>query len=504
MMYTRASLRSGDWGYLQAATLTAICTLLAYPLSRRLAAVNVVMVYLLGTTLGALRLRRGPSALAALLNVLAFDFFYVPPLFSFDVEDVEYVVTLAVMLVVALVIAELMLRIRHHTEIAGARERRTAVLYAMSRELAVAADAQRMAGVAVRHLREVFNSAAAVFVSDAIGELTLLETPYLDYATPSVDAHIARQAAEGGGERSSGWDIYVPLQAALRVMGVLVVSPDRASGGFVAEERQLLDALAAQLALSLERALLADAAEAAHLAAERAALRNTLLTSISHDLRTPLAAIAGAGGLIAQSDHSLHPDRRVTLGRLIEQKARDMSQLLSKVLDLMRLEFGTGPLRPEWHSVDDLVSLALRNNEVRLAERRLALDLPADLPMILVEATLIVQILGNLIENAGKHTPPGTTIKVSARVQSHARPATVIVVVEDNGPGFPPGDPERLFDKFQRGRPESDVIGVGLGLAICRAAVRMHGGEIRALKSPLGGARFEIALPVATAVGVPA
>jgi len=209
-----------------------------------------------------------------------------------------------------------------------------------------------------------------------------------------------------------------------------------------------------------------------------------------------LSAIAGAGSLIAQADYSLNLDRRNTLGRLIEKKARDMSQLLSNVLELMRLEFGGGPLRAEWHALDDLVSLALRNNESRLAQWRLAVNLPADLPMILVEATLIVQILNNLIENATKHTPPGTNIQLSACVQ----PGVLIMVVEDDGPGFPPGDPERLFDKFQRGRAESNVVGVGLGLAICRAAARMHGGEVRAMASPLGGARFEIALPL----GLPA
>jgi len=352
-----------------------------------------------------------------------------------------------------------------------------------------------MAAVAVRHIREVFQCAASVLVTDASGGLTLLDTPYLDYAAPAVDLSIARTVALSG-ERQAPGALYLPLRAALRVMGVMVVDPGVGKGALAEEQQRLLDTVAAQVALSLERARLAEAAEAAHIAAERAALRNTLLTAISHDLRTPLSAIAGAGSLIAQADYSLNLDRRNTLGRLIEKKARDMSQLLSNVLELMRLEFGGSPLRAEWHALDDLVSLALRNNESRLAQWRLAVNLPADLPMILVEATLIVQILNNLIENATKHTPPGTNIQLSACVQ----PGVLIMVVEDDGPGFPPGDPERLFDKFQRGRAESNVVGVGLGLAICRAAARMHGGEVRAMASPLGGARFEIALPL----GLPA
>jgi two-component system sensor histidine kinase KdpD len=254
-----------------------------------------------------------------------------------------------------------------------------------------------------------------------------------------------------------------------------------------------LDSFAAQLALSLQRARLAEAAEAARLSAERVLLRNTLLASISHDLRTPLAAIAGAGSLIAQPEYALNVDRRTTLGKLIEHKARDMTQLLTNVLDLVQMEFGGRALRSDWHAIDDLVALALRGSESRLAQRRIVLDLPPGLPLISVEPTLIVQILSNLLENAAKYTPSGTTITIGAA----ARDAGILISVADDGPGFPPGDPEQLFEKFQRGRSESNIVGVGLGLAICRAAAGLHGGSIRALNNPGGGARFEISLPVA-------
>jgi two-component system sensor histidine kinase KdpD len=279
-------------------------------------------------------------------------------------------------------------------------------------------------------------------------------------------------------------------------MGVLVVRAEPSEPNLSAEKSLLLDNFATQLALSLERAQLAEAAEAARFAAERAALRNTLLTSISHDLRTPLAAIAGAGSLIAQPDYALNADRRTTLGHLIERKARDMSQLLSNVLELMRMEFATGNLRTDWHAIEDLVALALRSHVGRLGARRLVVDLPPDLPEILVDATLIVQILDNLLENAAKYTPLATTVTISAS----SRVGSVVLAVCDDGPGLPPGDPERLFEKFQRGRAESNVVGVGLGLAICRAAARLHGGDIRAGNNPGGGARFEITLPMLSQV----
>jgi two-component system, OmpR family, sensor histidine kinase KdpD len=308
---------------------------------------------------------------------------------------------------------------------------------------------------------------------------------------PHFDLELAQKVVAQG-ERCIKDAIYLPLRGSRRVKGVVVVCPQPPSRTLPEEQLNLLATFAAQLALSLQRARLAETAEAARLSAERALLRNTLLASISHDLRTPLSAIAGAGSLIAQPEYALNVDRRTTLGRLIEHKARDMTQLLTNVLDLVQIEFGGRALRSDWHGVEDLVALALRASESRLARWRIDVNLPADLPLISVEPTLIVQILSNLLENAAKYTPPGTTITICAA----ARAEGVMISVADNGPGFPAGDPERLFDKFQRGRSESNIVGVGLGLAICRAAANLHGGDIRALNNPGGGARFEISLPV--------
>jgi two-component system, OmpR family, sensor histidine kinase KdpD len=491
---------SCDWrDYLRAVAITAVCTAIAWPLSPYFGLVNIVMIYLLGTTVGALRLGRGPIVALAIVNMLAFDFFFVPPLFSFDVEDTRYLFTLGVMLIVALVIANLMVSIRRHREVADTREHRTAVLYAMSRELAVAADAPAMAAAAVRHICAVFHGTAVVLLADARGCLSPISSAD-DSAgagprscAPHFDLAFAEQVVTRG-ERRIQDAIYLPLQGTRRVKGVIVVCPQPPGRALPAEQLNLLDNFAAQLALSLQRASFAEAAEAARLSAERALLRNTLLASISHDLRTPLSAIAGAGSLIAQPEYALNADRRTTLGNLIERKARDMSQLLTNVLDLVRMEFGGRAVRCDWHAIDELVALALRASQSRLAQWRIDLDVPPDLPLILVEPTLIVQILSNLLENAAKYTPAGTTVTICAA----ATEKSISIAVSDDGPGLPPGDPERLFEKFQRGRSESNIVGVGLGLAICRAAARLHGGDIRACNNPGGGARFEISLPVAT------
>jgi two-component system sensor histidine kinase KdpD len=493
----------------RALTITVICTVIAWPLPPGFGLVNIVMIYLLGTTLGALRLGRRACVVLAICNMLALDFFFVPPVFSLDVEDIRYFFTLGAMLTIALVIANLMVSIRRHREIADAREQRTAVLYAMSRELAVANDAKAMAAAAVRHICAVFHSTAVVLIADSQGSLTPISAD--EGSTDSqacshrfdlsqhCDMDLVREVVSRG-ERCIKNAIYLPLRGSRRVNGVIVVCPQPPSRVLPMEQINLLDTFAAQLALSLQRARSAEAAEAARLSAERALLRNTLLASISHDLRTPLTAIAGAGSLIAQPEYALNVDRRTTLGRLIEHKARDMTRLLTNVLELVQIEFGGRALRSDWHTVDDLVELALRGCESRLAQRRVVLDLPSDLPLISVEPTLIVQILSNLLENAAKYTPSGTTITICAA----AREGSMMISVADDGPGFPPGDPERLFDKFRRGRYESNIVGVGLGLAICRAAANLHGGTICALDNPGGGARFEISLPVTAKAGVEA
>jgi two-component system sensor histidine kinase KdpD len=479
--------------YLRALAITVLCTAIAWQLSFDFGLVNIVMIYLLGTTFGALRFGRGPIVALAISNMLAFDYFFVPPVFSFDVQDIRYLFTLGAMLVVALVISNLMVSIRRHREVADARERRTAVLYAMSRELTIATDAKSMAAAAVRHICTVFHGTATVLMADAQGSLTpvsIMEDSADPGACPHFDPELAQEVVARG-ERRIKDAIYLPLQGSRRVQGVIVVSLQPPRLALPAEQLNLLDTFAAQLALSLQRVQLAEAAQAARLSAERALLRNTLLASISHDLRTPLSAIAGAGSLIAQPQYELNADRRATLGRLIEHKARDMTQLLTNVLELVQIEFGGRALRSDWHSVDDLVALALRGSGSRLAQRRLVLNLPPDLPLISVEPTLIVQILSNLLENAAKYTPPGTTITIGAA----ARDESIMISVADDGPGFPPGDPEHLFEKFQRGRSEGNIVGVGLGLAICRAAANLHGGNVRALNNPGGGARFEISLP---------
>jgi two-component system, OmpR family, sensor histidine kinase KdpD len=483
--------------YLRGLGIAVICTVVAYPVYPNFDPVNIAMIYLLGTTVAALLLGRGPSALTAIANTVAFDYFFVPPRYSFYIAEPQYLFTLGVMLGVALVIANLVVSVRRQTLAAAERERRTALLYAVSRELTGAPDSVAIAEVAARHVVAALGGASVVLPANARGVVCGAgSSPATDLQADRCIAQWVLDNDRGAGlgmqHAAQSDSLYLPLSVRGRALGVLVVKP--AERGRLHLEQQFLEALAGQVALALERVRLAELAAESRAAAERAALRNTLLASISHDLRGPLSAIAGAGSLVAQSSGTLDRHRRTTLGQLIEEKARDMTDLLTNVLELMRLETSTGPVKADWQSVEELFGTAVRNNEHRLGGWRLMTAVPEGFPLIYVDAQLLVQLLSNLIENATKHTPPGSTIVIVAALRdSHIR-----LVVEDDGPGFGVRDPEALFEKFERGQAESHISGVGLGLAICRAIVHWHGGRIRAVNRPTGGARFEIDLPAAS------
>jgi len=486
--------------YAWAAATTVLCTLVAFAIYPHFELSNLVMIYLLGVTVAGLRLGRGPSALTAVLNVAAFDFFFVPPRYSFAVSDVQYLVTFGAMLTIALVIATLTASVRQQTRVAGARERRTSLLYAMSRELAVTRGLANMARVVVRHVAEVFECQAVVLLPAADGKLHYPEEPPLESSFRRADLAVAQWVADHGHRAGLGTDtlpaaqgLYVPLGEEGRTVGVLAVLPSNPRRVLLPEQSHLLGTFAGQIALALERARLAEIAHQSSLAAERETLRNTLLASISHDLRTPLAVIAGAGSTLAQHGGGLDETTRVQLARSVETKAREMSELVSNVLDLVRFESGQAALRRDWQTLDDLVGSALASNADKLATHPVELRLGADLPPVWVDATLIVQVFANLFDNVAKYTPPGTRVVVSAVAEPERN--FVRVTVDDEGPGLPAGDPARLFDKFQRGSGEGTVAGVGLGLAICQAIVRAHGGEIEAQRREGGGARFVFALP---------
>ncbi len=467
---------------------------------------NLVMVYLLGATVAAWRLGRGPASLTAVANVAALDFCFVPPRYSFAVSDLQYVVTFAVMLVITLLIANLVASVRAQTRVAGARERRTSLLYAMSRELAATRSFGNLARVAIKHVAESFASRATVLLPGTDGRLQDLQGMDQAGLLEGADLSVAQWVFDHGRPAGLGTDTlpaagaqYLPLVGTQRTLGVLAVKPTQRRRLLLPEQRHLLETFAGQIALAIERAQGADEAERARVSIETETLRNKLLASISHDLRAPLAAITAASRALNDPDSKPDAAAGARLAQSIDSQAREMTELIANVLDLMSFEVGEVHLRCESHSIADLVQAAIARLGTRLNGHLIDVALPATLPAVIVDASLITRVILNLLENAVKHTPPGTRITVSAGLESDA----VRIMIDDTGPGLPPGESEELFAKFQRGQDHRNLGGAGLGLAISRAIVNAHGGHIAATQRPGGGARFTFTVPTARPAGGP-
>jgi len=487
-----------DWpGYVQAVITVAVATGLSALMLPLFEISNLVMVYLLGIVLVARRHGRGPSLVASILSVCAFDFFFVPPHLTFAVSDVRYLVTFLVMLLVGMIISGMTIRIRAQAEAVREREQRTAALYAMSRELAGARGVDELARITVRHIADVFRARAVVLLPEQ-GRLT--SRGDVD-ATAPLDANEAavarwvfdhRQAAgQGTATLPGAASLYVPLMASHGCVGVLGVHPPDAHAFDTPERLHQLETFANQTALATERARLADEAQETEVKIETERLRNSLLSSVSHDLRTPLATITGAATTLLEQGARLDAATRRDLLESVREEADRLNRLVQNLLEMTRLESGALELRKEWHSIEEVIGAALRRLDKRLAGRRVTTRVLPDLPLVGMDDVLIEQVLLNLVDNALKYTPAGTPVEIIATATEQA----ITVEVADRGPGVPAGQEQKIFEKFYRGQP-GDGRGAGLGLAISQGVVRAHGGRIWAQNLPGGGVAFLFTLPI--------
>ena len=443
------------------------------------------MVYLLGATVAALRLGRGPASFAAVANVVALDFCFVPPRFTFAVSNLQYLVTFAVMLVLALVIANLVANVRAQTRVAGARERRTSLLYAMSRELAATRSFDNLARVAIKHVAETFSRRAAVLLPDAEGHLRArrgLDPRSFARGRRSVGRPMGVRSRPAGGARhryaarGAGAVPAAHRHAAAR-SACSPFSPTQRRRLLLPEQRHLLETFAGQIALAIERAQRAEEAEAARVAVETESLRNSLLASISHDLRTPLAAIMAASH--ALNDPGIQPDRRdPRAARPLDrnQRAGDVRAHLQRARS-DEFQFGEVHLQPRLARRRDLVESAARaTRRPARASIRVDVALPADLPPVNVDAALVTRVSGQPPRERVKHTPPGTRITISRRTRGR-RGAHRRRRQRPRAAARAAGAAVRQIPA--RPTIEADVGGAGLGLAICRAIVNAHGGQSR-------------------------
>lgn len=474
------------------------CTLLAWPLHHRLDNAVLIMLYLLGVVLTAVRYGQLPSVIASVLAVAAFDFFFVPPKLTFAVADTQYLLTFLAMLIVALVISRLASGLRLQARIAGFRERRVAELYAMSRELADLRDSESVCRCAMRHINNVFGGLSIVLLPDNEGRIRYpQEMPAPKLYIPEQDIAAAQWVYDRGRPAGHTTDtlpaaeaLFVPLPGSARIVGVLAIRLRSWTRLRDPEQRRQLDTFASQLALALERLQLSGQAESARMASAAERLRNTLLASISHDLRTPLATLIGSASVLARAEQIDDSTRR-ELAFHITEEAERMSELIGKVLDMARLEAGEVALRPEWVLLEEVVGACLAALRHRLGQHEITTEIPPDLGLVKLDPILIERVLANLLENAIKYTPADSRIRIRAK-RHHDE---IAVQIADNGPGLPTGSEDRVFDKFYRGNPESASPGVGLGLAICRAIIEAHKGHIKAERVNGGGTAFTFVLP---------
>ena len=490
--------RSDWWGYGVAVSTVALCTAIAWAMFPYFGLSNLVMAYLLGVVGVATRAGRAPTVLASVLSVAAFDFFFVPPYFSFAISDSEHLVTFGVMLIVAIVMSGMTARIRAHAEAARARELRTAALYAMSRELASTRGVDSLLMIAIRHAVEAVGAQVAMLLPDGDGRLAVRAAQPAPSATDTSELAVAQWVYEhremaglGTTTLPGAKALYLPLLGSRGAVGVMGVRPPESKSFEAPEQLHLLETFASQTALAIERAVLAEEAQAAQLRVEAERLRSSLLSSVSHDLRTPLTAITGAASTLLEPDNGLSAESRRDLVETIAEEAHRLNRLVQNLLEMTRLEAGV-QIKKEWHPLEEVVGAALSRLDRLLRDHRVEAALPKDLPLVPLDDVLIEQVFINLLENAVKYTPPGTLIEIGASASGDQ----VTVEIADRGPGLAPGDLERVFDKFYRGAPAGDARGAGLGLAICRAIVEAHGGRIWAENRPVGGVAFRFTLPV--------
>jgi two-component system sensor histidine kinase KdpD len=484
-------------GYPGAALLVAAATLLCGLVSRFLEPTNLVMVYLLAVVVAAVRLGRRPAMLTALLGVLAFDFFFVPPHITFVVADTQYLITFAGLLIVGLVISSLVARAQERADVIRVREIQTASLYYLSRDLAAAADIVTVLQAVIRNVEEALNARVVILLPEGerLDQLAASDGLLLDSKEQAVAdwAFRNRQPAGRGTDTliSTGL-IYLPLQTPASQLGVLGVRMEDELDYCCTESRRLLDAFATQAAMAIERVQFSHQAEQAQILQARENLERALLNSISHDLRTPLVTVTGVLASLRDEGAHFSEESRHELLDTAAGEAERLNRFVGNLLDMTRIEAGVIRLSHELCDVQDLVGCAMAAIKQRVGNRSIRIRLPDDLPMVPLDLVLMTQVLVNLLDNSLKYSPAESSIEISARLER----GWLLLEIADQGPGVPEQDLKRVFDKFYRIPVPEGVGGTGLGLSICKGIVEAHNGSIKAINRAGGGLLMLIRLPL--------
>lgn len=471
-----------------ALALCALITVLTLPLRGWLDLANIVMLFLLVVFVAAVKLGRGPAVLAAFLSVALFDLFFVPPHLSFTVVDAQYLVTFAVMLAVGLITSHLASHIAEQNEAILSKERETSMLYQLARDLGAALTLEQVVDIVGRFLRAIDMESAVLIDEGSAGQEAL--TTHGTLAIGDKARALALTAYRQNAAVTDADSTFLPFAGATRVRGVLAVV--RTHGAL----QPLVAAVASLSGIAIERIHYAQIAQQSEFDVQSEKLRSSILSSLSHDLRTPLTSLVGLADTLVDtlSDRQTGaPDNAVETAGMLRDQSLAMHRMVTNLLEMARLQSGRVMLSKQWQPLDDIVGSSVRLLDDILAARKLDIALPADLPLICIDAVLMERVLCNLLENAAKYSTPGTPIGLTARVC----PPNLEVSVCNEGAGFPPDRLDQVFDPFVRGFQEPTVAGTGIGLAVCRAIVCAHGGTIAAENTP-GKAWVRLTLPLGT------
>ncbi len=483
---------------------TAVALGLATLLSLAIEAVgfteaNLVMVYLLAVVAVAARYGAFPSVAASLASVLLFDVLFTEPYYRMTVHDTQYLLTFAAMLVVGLLASTLTARVRYQADVARRNERRTEALYRLSRRLTAIAKTSELIEEAERTVSEVFEAHAVVFLPDEHGKVRPIVDHLATFAASAAEFTAAQwvldhdePAGRGTNTLPSAEATYLPMATPNGVVGVLAVQAENPNEPRSPNAQHLLDTYATQIAFAVERIRLSDESQQAELRIETEKLRSSLLSAVSHDLRTPLAAIAGAASSLAENRDSLNATVRDELLETIREESERLARLVENLLHMTRLSSGRITLNRQWQPLDEVIGSALRRMERQVAGREVRVELAEDVPLAHLDDVLIESVLVNLIDNATKYSQPGSPLEIRGEAISGG----VALEIADRGRGLLPGDESQIFEMFYRGADaKPDRRGTGLGLAICQAIVRAHGGAIEARNRPGGGAVVRFIIP---------
>lgn len=470
-------------------------TLIATPLLDYLDLANIVMLFLLTVFLVAVSLGRQAAILASVLSVVLFDIFFVPPRFSLAVNDIQYLVTFAVMLATGLITAHLAAGLRQQARESHYRAKRTQTLYQVAHQLAGALTVDQVVEITHRFITNELKAQSAILIPDENEEQLIAA---IQSTGMTIDQTFARAALETGKSvynkelgKMGYAPLYLPLRASMRIRGVLAVQFENQAQETTDDLNSLLEALSSLSAVALERLHYVTVAQSTEVKMLTERLRSSILSALSHDLRTPLTAMVGLSDSLALTKPPLNPVA-LEIAQALQEQATRLSSMVSNLLDMARLNAGKVVLRREWQPLEEVVGASIKLLGTTLDRHQIKVDLPRDLPLLNFDAVLIERVLCNLIENASKYAPPNTDITLTARVHDQA----VRISLSDQGKGFPAENREDLFNMFVRGESETEHSGTGLGLAICKAIIESHDGRIFADNQQSGGACVYFTLPL--------